>query len=357
MLVITAAHQDAPREEMRDGYRVVRLPGWHLPKTRLGMNYDIPLVASPRNWSRLKALLAAHRPEVIHQHGQFFDLTWMTSIWARRHGAPVVLTVHTPLIHTSKLYGFVLRVADFILVRPFIALSRPTVVVFDKWMRRYVKARYGVPDRRLAPIVVGIDPTRFDGADGSVVRSDLRIGSDPLILSLGHVIPLRNRLTLVRALPELLERYPTARVVVVGEVYDTAFLELAEELGVRESILAIGALARTKVPDIVAAADMETHDHQGFGLGTTTLEVMATGRPVIAAADTDNFPGLELRSWENIVLIGTEDYHALARAMVRLLDEPELATRIAKAEREFIRTDFAISAVARKHLELYEQVA
>ena len=49
VLVITAAHKDAPADEIRDGYRVARLPCWAPPKTRLSFNYDIPMTLGPRN--------------------------------------------------------------------------------------------------------------------------------------------------------------------------------------------------------------------------------------------------------------------------------------------------------------------
>ena len=47
VLIVTAAHKDAPADEIRDGYRVVRLPCWAPPKTRLSFNYDIPMTLGP----------------------------------------------------------------------------------------------------------------------------------------------------------------------------------------------------------------------------------------------------------------------------------------------------------------------
>jgi len=356
VLVVTASYGDAPEDEWRDGYHVVRLKARSLPRIRLAMNYDIRFAASPSNWRRLKQLLNEFKPDVLHQHGQFFDITWMSSWWARRQRVPVALTVHTPLIHTHPVYGAILWLGDMLLARPFIALDKPTVVVFDKWIKGYVRRRYRIPEDRLASIVVGIDADRFGKVDASVIRDELRLGGRPVVLSLGHVIPLRNRLTLIRALPRLLERHRDAAVVIVGDVNDESFLRLATELGVRNSLIVTGAVPKEKIPYFVAACDLETHDHQGLGLGTTTLEVMASGKPVIAAADEDNFGDFRLRSWDNAVLIGREDHRALAEAMIRLLDEPALAARIGNAQRQVIKEHFMIGTVARDHLKLYEEL-
>jgi 1,2-diacylglycerol 3-alpha-glucosyltransferase len=356
VLVVTASYGDAPDDEWRDGYHVVRLKSRSLPRIRLAMNYDIKFAASPSNWRRLKRLLDDFAPDVLHQHGQFFDITWMSSLWARRRRIPVALTVHTPLVHTQPVYGAILWLGDMVLARPFIALDKPTVVVFDKWIKGYVQRRYRIPEDRLASIVVGIDADRFGTVDPSVIRDELHLRDRPVVLSLGHVIPLRNRLTLIRALPRLLERHPETAVVVVGDVNDETFLHLAAELGVRDSLIVTGSVPKEKIPYFVAACNLETHDHQGLGLGTTTLEVMASGKPVVAAADEDNFAGIQLRSWENTVLIGREDHRALAEAMITLLDQPVLAERIGKAQRQVIEEHFTIGTVARNHLKLYEDL-
>ena len=155
VLIITAAHQDAAEDEIRDGYRVVRLPCWAPPKTRLSFNYDIPVTLSPRNFRRLFKILDDFGPDVLHQHGQFFDLTWMSAIWARRRHVPTVLTVHTALVHSDRIAGAVLWLGDMLLVRPFIAIGRPHIVLIDWFIDGYVRSRYHIPEDRLTHIVVG----------------------------------------------------------------------------------------------------------------------------------------------------------------------------------------------------------
>lgn len=355
VLVVTTAHGDAPAEESRDGYRVVRLPSWALPKTGLSFNFDISLALMPGNFRRLQRLLDEFAPDVLHQHGQFFDLTFMSSIWARRRRIPTVLSVHTRLEHPSSLYGRVLAVADRTIVRAFMAASRPHVVVMDTPMREYIRRRYRVPRDRMAPIPVGVEPSMTNGSTGPAVRERLGVGAGPVVLSLGHVIPVRDRLGLVEALPALLEKRADVMVVVVGDVYDDRFLRRAEELGVRDHIILTGSVPKAEVPDYVAAADVEIHDLQGHGLGMASLEVLAAGVPVVAVVRPDNFPGIELRSWENIVLVSPDDPRALADAVVRLLDDPELAGRVAAGQQRLIRDHFTLDVVTDAHIGLYER--
>jgi len=357
VLIITAAHRDAPADEIRDGYRVLRLPCWAPPKTRLSFNYDIPVTMSPRNLRRMFAILDAFDPEVVHQHGQFFDLTWMSAIWARRRHVPTVLTVHTALVHSDRIAGAVLWLGDMMLVRPFIAIGRPHIVLIDQFIDSYVRSRYHVADDRLTHIVVGVDPSRFVGLDRAAARATLGIGDRPMILSVGHVIPLqRDRVALVRALPYLVERRDDIVVMVVGHVFDDTFLRVADELGVRQNLVSTGEVPKDVVPMYVAAADVEGHDFHNFGLGTASLEVMAAGVPVVSVVREDNFPGLELRSWENVVRVPEHDPRALAEAILTLLDDPELAAKVGEGQRRFILENFSIETVTDKHEQLYRQV-
>ena len=55
------------------------------PQTRLSVSFDIAFTMRPSRPRRLRELLDEFQPDVIHQHGQFFDLTWATGRYARRH--------------------------------------------------------------------------------------------------------------------------------------------------------------------------------------------------------------------------------------------------------------------------------
>jgi glycosyltransferase involved in cell wall biosynthesis len=254
------------------------------------------------------------------------------------------------------LYGRVLAIADRTLVRAFMAMTNPHVVVMDTPMKEYIGRRYAVPDDRMVPIPVGVEPSPVDRSAGLAVRDRLGIGQRPVVLSLGHVIPVRDRLGLVEALPALLEKRPDALVVVVGHVYDDRFLHRAETLGVRDHIMLIGGVPRTEVPSFVAAADVEIHDLQGHGLGTASLEVLGAGVPVVAVVRPDNFPGISLRSWENIVLVQPDDPRSLADAIVHLLDDPELARRIAAGQQQLVQDHFTVDVVTDAHIAMYERV-
>lgn len=365
VLVLTATYGDAPTREERDGITIVRIPAWTLPKTRFAANFDIGFTISPRAKRRVFDILDDFAPDVVHQHGQFFDLTWLSGWWARKRHRPTLLSIHTRLESPlSRFNSAIYGIADRVLVAPLMRLHRPRLVVMDRLMDLYIDRRYRRAISGKVVIPVGIDPDKMRGGDPAVLAERLGTGNRPLIVSLGHVIPQRNRIALITALPKVLERHPDALVVVVGGIYHDEFLTLAERLGVKESVLAIGARPSSEIPDTLAGAALEVHELEGQGFGTASLEALAAGVPVAAGVRTDNFIEVALRDGEELFLVaprGVDDERAdidsLADVIIRVLDDPEAArAQVSQSASRLIDEHFTIAAVGDKHLDVLEKM-
>lgn len=352
VLIVAAAYRDAPAEEELDGLRIVRLRSVALT-SRIAFNYDIPFTASPGNMRRLFHLLDEFAPDIVHQHGQFFDLTWMSSLWARRRRVPTVLTVHTRFQSPFRVHAAAMRIADSLVVRPFVRLGDPYVVPVDVFVHDYVEARFGIHRDRIVDIPVGVESARFRTADRPLMRQRLGIGDRPMILSVGHVIPLRDRLALVEAMPALLAQFPDVVVVVVGRVYDDRFVHRARALGVDRALITTGEVPKDDVPLYAAAADVEAHDLQGLGFGTASLEMLAAGVPVVSVVRADNYPTAPFVDGEHLILAASNEPSALASAFARLIADPDLRARVGAGGQRLIEDRFSMESVTQRYLELY----
>ena len=350
VLVATCTPGDG--DDDRLPYRVVRLGAFNLNLGRFSYGYEIPF-CSPRAVRTLWRELDAFAPDVVHVNEQFFDLSVWAGLWGRRHTVPRVMTLHTAFTHNVPWIHALLRAVDATVVASTLALNDPTLVTIDKFMTQYATRRF--PRRRREFVPIPVEPDVFVGGDPRRVRDELGLGDRPVILSLGHVIPLRDRLLLVRALPGVLRQFPDAVLLVVGRVYDTRFLELADELGVRDSIIADGEVPHDQVKDFVAAATVECHETQSYGLGTASLEIMASRLPVVAVVDDDNFPGFRLVDGRELS-VSQPDAADLACHLVDLLGDAARRTNVAAGGRCLIRDHFQIASVAREYVSLYERV-
>lgn len=362
VLVIAAGYRDAPAEEVRDGIRIVRLPSWTLPESRFSFNFDITFALRRGNRKRVFQLLDDFRPDVIHQHGQFFDLTWQSGLWARVRRIPTLLTLHTRLQSPMPFSHLTMRVLDAVVVRPILDRVRPTAVVaIDRIFDHYIRRRYGIPADRIEHVPVGVELDRFEELDREVERKAVRerfdLGDGPLIASLGHVIPVRDRVALVEALPRVLRSHPDTKVLVVGDVYYRAFLTRAQRLGVRHALVCTGALPKSDIPGVLAAADVEVHDLQGFGIGIASLEAMAAGTPTVLAERADYFACARLTDGAETLLVRPGDTAELAASINQLLDDPELAADVGEAGRKWVHNNLDMPRICAANLDILKRLA
>ena len=351
--VLTTRVIGAPDEEVLDGVRIVRVPALVVTPGNLAFHYALPFASRPGALRAVRRVFDEVRPDVVHQNGQFFDLTALSTWVAWRRRIPRVLTLHTPLVHTDRWARRLIAAADRTVVRWANAPGRPVLVGVDRFVcelgeRRY-RPRHGPV--RFIPATLRVD--RFRDGDGGRVRAALGIGGDPMLLSLGHVIPIRSRLPLVEALPYALKHEPDLRLVVVGEVYDDRFLRRAAELGVDDHVIAVGRVSHREVIDHLAAADVESHELDGHSLGITTLEAMAAGVPVFARADRGLYPGIDLDEWPDLRIVERAGPEEIAEAILGLLRGGDERAQVVREQERFVRRHFRSDVVAGRYLELF----
>ena len=79
--VVTTSVPGAPEREELDGIHVVRLPAWSVDAGQPGVQLRPAVRGPPRCRSvACKRLFDEARPDVVHQNGQFFDLTFLDDL-------------------------------------------------------------------------------------------------------------------------------------------------------------------------------------------------------------------------------------------------------------------------------------
>ncbi|MEI7505713.1 MAG: glycosyltransferase family 4 protein [Actinomycetes bacterium] len=353
VMVVTTQPENTSASDNIDGIHIVRVPAKWVAPGKVSFNYRLPFCIRPSIFGRLNKIFKAFEPDVIHQNGQFFDLTLATTLVASRRKIPRVLTVHTPLTHTNTFARLLISTIDRLVLRPFANTGKSRIFGVDRFTMDMVQRRYK-PKTPVGFIPATLDVHAFGAGDPSRIIERFGLVGKKVILSFGHVIPIRSRIPLIRALPEILRKIPNAQVVVVGEVYDTTFLKIAEELGVSSHITVVGRVPHVDVPDYLAAADIETHDLDIHGIGITTFEVMAAGVPIIASVDSNVFPGIDLGLWPKVRILSGLSTSQLSHEIVDLLNADSVQIKEMQIQQlDFITKNFSVEIVAEKYLSVF----
>ena len=158
---------------------------------------------------------------------------------------------------------------------------------------------------------------------------------------------------LIRAMPAVLRRTPSARLVIAGREGTTTgrLTRLVRELGIEGQVMLLGH--RADVPDLLCAADVFILPSRSEGSPGALLEAMALGVPIVA---TDIPPVWELVGRNRLArLLEPGDHEGLAEAISALLADPAESREMGEAGRARFFEHFTIDRVAAQMIEFYER--
>lgn len=138
----------------------------------------------------------------------------------------------------------------------------------------------------------GVDPLRYhpDSATperATRVRSEYGISeSDPLVLFVGRMTQVKGVHTLVEAMPQVVARHPTARLVILGKgELEGPVRDRVCQLGLEEHVkLRYEFVNEEERIAHYAACDVTVFPSTYEPFGIVTLESMAMGKPAVAGA-------------------------------------------------------------------------
>jgi glycosyltransferase involved in cell wall biosynthesis len=185
----------------------------------------------------------------------------------------------------------------------------------------------------------GVDLDLFgQEPDGRAVRAELGLGDNPVIMFVGSFEPWHGIDLLVEAFALVRERLPEAQLVLVGDGPARSAVEkLSKAKGLSAALFITGFVPHTKVPDYLAAADAASlpYPHLPRELWFSPLklyEYMAAGK-AITASRAGQIAEV-IRDGENGLLVEPGSVEDLARALLAILENPELQRSLGENARQ-----------------------
>jgi len=103
----------------------------------------------------------------------------------------------------------------------------------------------------------------------------------PMLLAVGRLVARKGYMTLLRAMPEILQENPNAKLVIVGRGHMKSSLEKnAKKLGISDSIHIQSSLSFEELAQHFRSADLVVYPSYYEGQGLIPLESLASGTPV-----------------------------------------------------------------------------
>jgi len=363
---------------------------------------EVTLVAMLKKWdrSRLHPIVAIPTPGTLHQQ--------LTRIEVETHIIPM-----DPLIKTRNLHkaaGYPLAIFSAVRRLAQLAKERDVALIHtnslrahlygllaarlagvpavpylhdlyqDGWVRQGLVGLFGFGAERIIVNSKAVQAT-FDDAPrcrdkveliyppldegfepaNSPERVKAEFGLEdcyPVVGLVAHLHPMKRLEDLIRAAPQVLAKFPTARFLIVGGAhpappgYFEGLVQLVADLDLCERVIFTGF--RHDVAEFYTAFDVLALTSLGEPFGKALIEAMASETPVIGTASggpleiiSDGVTGL---------LVPPCDPGALAQAIINVARHPQRAQAMAKAGREWVKDRFSIEKYTADIEDLFDQL-
>ena len=333
-----------PIEEV-DGLRFYRTdwkPGF-LRRTPIAR--EISLMRATRR--RLAEVARAVKPDILHVHSPVLNALPALSV-GRSMNIPVLYEIRAfwedaAVDHGTSRQGGPRYLATRALET--FALRRANhVTTICEGLRQDIVAR-GIPEDKVTviPNAVDVDAFEFDMTPDLALKAELGLSDCVVVGFIGSFYAYEGLDLLLAALPNVLQRQPAVRLLLVGGGPDEGALRaLAERLGVAAKVVFAGRVPHHDVHRYSSIVDVFAFPRHSIRLTELVtplkpLEAMAHGRLVIAS-DVGGHKEL-IRDGETGVLFRADDAASLSDAIVRLLGEPERWPRLVKQGRAFVERE------------------
>ncbi|UCC58559.1 MAG: glycosyltransferase family 4 protein [Candidatus Bathyarchaeum sp.] len=269
---------------------------------------------------------------------------------------PMVLTVHSTEV--GRAQG--LRSADSFSIDGiewWATYEADKVIVCSQSMKNEICGHFNLPQDKVDVIPNAIDTTQYHTtADRGSVRQRYGVGWDEkMILCVGRLVPQKGIEYFIRAIPNIINRYPEAKFVIVGEGWSRDFLESeARSTGHRKKIRFTGFVPDREVIDLMTSADVLVVPSIYEPFGIVALEGMATGVPVVAS----QVGGLSevIEHNRTGIFVYPKSPESIAWGIDRILSDPDRARWLTENAKDKLEKAYSWEAVAMKTVEVYRKL-
>lgn len=212
----------------------------------------------------------------------------------------------------------------------------------------------GIPADSVETIYNGIDALRELGDDEkSRIREELGIEDSELVIGVvARLVELKGHKYLLEAVKQLCGRYDNIRLLIVGTgPLENKLKNYASELGIADKVVFAGF--RSDVENIMNIIDISVLPSLTEALSLSLIEGMAVGKPCVGS-QVGGIPEV-VRDGENGFLVPPGDSKKLADAIGRLLESGELRLSMGQKGKAYMEEKFTASGMADKIERLYEQ--
>jgi teichuronic acid biosynthesis glycosyltransferase TuaC len=297
--------------------------------------------------SHVRRLHAKRFIGLIHAHA-VLPCGHAAMLLAKDLGIPFVVTVHgLDVFSTRQVPGWFGRYCAAVSKEVYGTAAR--VICISEQVAQRV--REGLGNANISVIYNGVDSSLFCPA---LDQAAPVLPENPVILSVGNLIPIKGHELLLRSLAAIAPSHPRVECRIIGDGPERPRLEqLTRELHIEDRVHFLGRKPRSEVAEAMRQCTLFALPSWYEGLGCVYLEAMATERAAIACRGQ----GIEeiIRHRENGWLIEPKSLSDVTSALKTLLSDKPLRESLGRNARQTVLQSYTLAHQATQLLSIYRE--
>jgi glycosyltransferase involved in cell wall biosynthesis len=224
-------------------------------------------------------------------------------------------------------------------------------IALSNHLANHLRDTLQMPLSSISVIPYGIDTEKFRPSSNGAGNEA------PIILTVGRLERRKGVDVLLRAMPQIWQRFPGARVHLVGGESDIQRRELKAMApsDKQDQVVFPGFLTRDQLISEYQHATIYVAPTQYETFGYSILEAMSCGKPVVSTR-VGAVPEL-VEDRQTGLLVNWDDSEALGDAILELLEKPLLAKRMGEQGRAKAKAWFSLDSIVERNLDLYRRAS
>jgi glycosyltransferase involved in cell wall biosynthesis len=315
--------------DLLGGYDHVFLPEAPSVKRTTFRDVDNPSVT---------AYLDEYEPNVLLLHGYAQKTLVRVVLWARRRGVPIMM------ISDRTFFGrtTVPRRAARRLVLPLILRQFRALLVFGDSIEQFYSS-FGARREQIFRVPIMLDQAFWRARENrtevrALMRAELGLENEFAVMYVGKFYSTKRPDDLIAALEIINERKTTKRRVTMMFAGDGETRAALEQRARRSNLPArfLGFVNVDQLPRMYCAADALAHPASNECYGAITVEAAVCGLPLVLSDRVGAIGTTSIaRPGENTLVYPCTDVKALATAIEKLANDPDLVSRTSGASLRF----------------------
>jgi len=208
------------------------------------------------------------------------------------------------------------------------------IIAISDMIKNDIVKYHNIDPQKIDVVYNGVDLKRFNPDNKNkyrkVIRDELSLGEEFVILYISNNFRLKGLLTLVKSLGELKKVGMDFKVLIIGRGNEAPYRKLAKKLGCIDNLLFLGHVG--EIEKYYAASDLYVHPTFYDSCSLVTTESLASGLPVITTV-FDGASGIMEDGRDGFVMRDPKNYTALAEK-ISLFFNDEFRQKASIAARE-----------------------